>query len=83
MVRSAAMISSNIINTKYLMYVIQSQELQNQIEDSSKQTAQANLFQAAIADLLIPLPPFNEQKRIVKNIEELYMKLELINQNID
>ena len=83
MVRSAAMISSTVINTKYLMYVIQSQELQNQIEDSSKQTAQANLFQAAIADLLIPLPPSNEQSRIINKIEELYIKLELIMQNID
>ena len=83
MVRSAAMISSTVINTKYLMYVIQSQELQNQIEDSSKQTAQANLFQAAIADLLIPLPPSNEQNRIINKIEELYIKLELIMQNID
>ena len=83
MVRSAAMISSTVINTKYLMYVIQSQELQNQIEDSSKQTAQANLFQAAITDLLIPLPPSNEQNRIINKIEELYIKLELIIQNID
>jgi restriction modification system DNA specificity domain protein len=45
--------------------------LQKQIQESIKQAVQANLFQEAIRNLLIPLPPLTEQKRIVATIEQL------------
>ena len=78
MVRSAAMISAPSIDTKYLMYTIQSPELQNQIQYASKQTAQANLFQGAISNLIIPLPPLSEQKRIVSAIEKAFEQIDII-----
>lgn len=53
------------------MYYIQSPCLQKQIQESIKQAVQANLFQEAIRNLLIPLPPLTEQKRIVATIEQL------------
>ncbi|MBQ8506955.1 MAG: restriction endonuclease subunit S [Clostridia bacterium] len=71
MVRSAAMISPIFINSKYLMYAIQSETVQEQIRSKTKQTAQANLFQEAIRNLIIPLPPLAEQKRIVSKLEEI------------
>ncbi|WP_031556447.1 restriction endonuclease subunit S [Lachnospira multipara] len=71
MVRSAAMISPILIDSKYLMYAIQSECVQMQIREKTKQTAQANLFQAAIINLVIPVPPVKEQRRIVDKIEEL------------
>ena len=76
MVRSAAVISPMYTYSDYLMYTLQSTELQSQIEESSKQTAQANLFQGAIKSLKIPLPPLAEQERIVAKIEELLPKVE-------
>ena len=76
MVRSAAVISPMYTDSDYLMYTLQSKELQSQIGESSKQTAQANLFQRAIKTLKIPLPPLAEQKRIVSKIEELLPKVE-------
>ena len=76
MVRSAAVISPMYTDSDYLMYTLQSKELQSQIGESSKQTAQANLFQRAIKTLKIPLPPLAEQKRIVAKIEELLLKVE-------
>ncbi len=76
MVRSAAVISPMYTDSDFLMYTLQSTELQSQIEESSKQTAQANLFQGAIKTLKIPLPPLAEQKRIVAKIEELLPKVE-------
>ena len=71
MVRSAAMVSPLLIDSFYLMYAIQSEYVQGQIRDRTKQTAQANLFQDAIRNLVIPLPPLAEQKRIVARLEEL------------
>lgn len=76
MVRSAAVVSPMYTDSDYLMYTLQSTELQSQIEESSKQTAQANLFQGAIKTLKIPLPPLAEQHRIVAKIEELLPKVE-------
>lgn len=81
MVRSAAMISAPSVNTKYLMYAIQSPELQNQIQYASKQTAQANLFQGAISNLVISLPPLSEQQRIVAAIEKAFEQIDIIEKN--
>lgn len=47
MVRSAAMVRALIV-PEYLMYCLQSAFLQEQMRKNAKQTAQANLFQAAI-----------------------------------
>ena len=71
MVRSAAMIRVVELDSYYLMYALQSPCLQEQIQSKSKQTAQANLFQAAIRSLFIPIPPLAEQKRIVAKLEQV------------
>lgn len=71
MVRSAAMVSPVAIDQLYLMYTLQSEYIQEQIRNRTKQTAQANLFQEAIRNLVIPLPPLAEQKRIVAKLEEI------------
>lgn len=65
MVRSAAMIRPITIDPYYIMYALQSSQVQNQIQAASKQTAQANLFLGAIQTLLIPIPPQQEARRIV------------------
>lgn len=65
MVRSVAMLRPVDCIPHFIMYTLQSGFLQTQIKNSSKQTAQANLFQGAIKNLLMPLPPLNEQNRIV------------------
>ena len=68
MVRSAAMVSPILVNSEFLMYSLQSGIVQAQIKENTKQTAQANLFQAAIRDLLLPVPPIEEQNRICEAI---------------
>lgn len=74
MVRSAAMVRpiDRFVNPKFLMYVLQSPVCQRQIEARSKSTAQANLFLGEIKQLVVPLPPLEEQDRIVKKIEGLF-----------
>ena len=54
-----------------VMYVLQSGFLQGQMQSLSKQTAQANLFQGAIASLLIPIPPLKEQLCISTKVKKL------------
>ena len=71
MVRSAAMISPIQCNSKYIMYAIQSPMVQEQISEKIKQAVQANLFQGAIRELLIPVPTLEEQFRIVNQIETI------------
>lgn len=69
MVRSAAMVSLIEISPKYVMYCIHSKDVQKQISYKAKATAQANLFQEPIKNLIIPLPPLAEQKRIADVLE--------------
>ena len=71
MVRSAALVSPIFIDSVYLMYALQSEFIQTQIRNKTKQTAQANLFQDAINNIVVPLPPLAEQKRIVARLEDL------------
>ena len=81
MVRSAAMIRPVFVHSCYLMYVLQSNCLQSQIQNYSKQTAQANLFQAAIRALQFPLPPLAEQRRIVEKIQDAFAEIDSIENN--
>ena len=72
------------IHPEYLVYVLKSDFLQKQIQKSSKITAQANLFLGKIIELQIPLPPAEEQKRIVARLDVLMQlcdKLENENNN--
>ena len=71
MVRSAAMVRCPDALPGFVCLAIRSPFVQGQIEELKKQSVQANLFQGAIASLLIPLPPFEEQQRIVDRINEL------------
>lgn len=85
MVRSVAMVRLHKkIHPEYLVYVLKSDFLQKQIQKSSKITAQANLFLGKIIELQIPLPPAEEQKRIVARLDVLMQlcdKLENENNN--
>lgn len=73
MVRSAAMIRPNKDNLlkEYLALMLRSPYLQLQMKNRSKQSAQANLFLGAIANLVAVIPPLNEQERIVSKVDDL------------
>lgn len=74
MVRSAALIKTidGHIHNRYLEYVLRSPMLQKLIGESSKSTAQANLFLGPIKELDIPLPSIAEQQEIVRRVDRLF-----------
>ena len=62
---------SILLVKEYLALLWRSPYLQAQIITRSKQSAQANLFLGAIANLVFVIPPLAEQHRIVAKVDEL------------
>lgn len=61
----------NEISLEYLMWFLLSSYGREEFFKIQKATAQPSLSMGTIRIVCIPLPPFSEQKRIVKKIEEL------------
>ena len=59
------------VNQDWLIKVLQSGMIQEQIAEATTQVGQPKLAIARIERFLIPLPPLAEQHRIVRRIEEL------------
>lgn len=67
--RSISIIDT-LASNEYIKTVLQSPFIQYQLKNTSS-TAQGGVYLGTINELLIPLPPLAEQKRIVEKIEEL------------
>ena len=63
-------------NQDWLIFFLQTTFLQGQILDSTKRVSQPKLALKRIETLHIPLPPLNEQERIVRKIEALFSALD-------
>ena len=62
----------NQINPNFLLYWIQSPYVQNEIVNiASGSTNQIELNTSTVMNHLIPIPPLNEQERIVEKINQL------------
>ena len=71
------------IDLKYLVFAINSPDLQKKLIGQTKVTAIPNLTLEIIENCEIPLPPIGEQKRIVETIEKLLPLCEKLGENID
>ena len=67
--RIARMYKNSISN--YIWYIFNSSYYKNHILENVKGTNISNIKNEYIEDMLIPFPPFAEQEKIVKQIEEL------------
>lgn len=63
------------ISSRFLEYFFQSQEYRNLINQVVSGTNINNIKNEHIDNIMIPLPPINEQQRIVNRIESLFVKL--------
>lgn len=64
------------ISSRFLEYFFQSQEYRNLINQVVSGTNINNIKNEHIDNIMIPLPPINEQQRIVNRIESLFTKLD-------
>ena len=60
------------INNYYLLYCINSEEFHNILSSKSAGLAQANLKLDHVLDMRVPIPPLEEQIKIVNKIEEIF-----------
>ena len=65
------LVNHELIDLSYLVFSINSPELQKKIIGQTKVTAIPNLTLEIIENCIIPLPPLAEQKRIVAAIEKM------------
>lgn len=66
------------INKKWLYYLLISPVVQSQISDMTTKVGQPKLAIKRICNILIPIAPFEEQERIVRQLEQLFNDLEEI-----
>lgn len=66
------------INNKFLLYLIKSPLVQMQCKENTKGVGNKNWVLKDIGNTLIPLPPFNEQIRIVDKIEKIFDKIDVL-----
>ena len=64
-----------MLNQTWLVKCLQSPLVQKQIKDVTTKVGQPKLAIKRIQDLVLPLPPLAEQRRIVAKIEELFRLL--------
>ena len=65
------LITTNSIDLLYLIYAINSPVIQKHLTTQRKITAIPNLTLEIISKCFIPIPPFEEQKRIVSRFKEI------------
>jgi type I restriction enzyme S subunit len=72
LVRSVAVLKPIAVNPHFLSWSLASPALQDQIHRRKSQTAQANIFQGSIKQLVFALSPQSEQDRIVETLQRLF-----------
>lgn len=67
---------SSLINYKFLKLFLDSPLYWEQLKDETIGSAQPNCNGKKLANMLVPLPPIEEQQRIVEKVEELMAKID-------
>jgi len=80
---NAARITPHLVDKIWLKYFLSSPIIQSMLLDKTNQMAQPKLALKRIQDTVIPLPPLNEQKRIVEKVGQLMALCDELEKNIE
>lgn len=69
---------TSFIFNRYLYWVIYSSLVQKQANENTKGVGNKNWVLARISETIIPLPPLEEQKRIVEKVDEIFSRIDVI-----
>lgn len=69
-------LSTLLTSPKFFVYAIRSKVVHNQILERTRGVAQKKVSLEAFRDIAIPLPPLDDQRRIVAEIEKQFTRLE-------
>ena len=79
---NALKITNITINKKYLLIVLKSPYVQDYFASTYHQVAMPKLSLTNASKTIVTLPPISEQKRIVSKIEEMFERLDQIQNNL-
>ena len=71
-------VNVDLVDIKYIVYAINSNNVNKALLHQEVAMAIPNLSLENISDCKIPLPPLNEQKRIVSFVEELFKSIDVM-----
>lgn len=74
------LVNRDTIFDKFLVYAISS--VTSQLVNKKKVTSIPNLTLRQISEILFPLPPLNEQRRIADKVSELFRQVDAIEKNV-
>ena len=72
--------NKNIILAKYLLYALGSDQIQKQALNIATGTAQLTIPLGGLRNFQIQLPSLEEQKEIVRRVEKMFAKIDMIEQ---
>ena len=62
--------------SQHIKFFLESPYYWNQLKDNSRGTGQPNVNAKALGNLRLPLPPLEEQRRIVEKLNVLFKDLD-------
>ena len=76
-------IINNTLNPYYIEYMLNSPLGKKQSEENTQGIGNKNLVIKCIKSFIVPLPPLNEQKRIVEKVDQLMALCDELEKNIE
>ena len=67
----------------FLYYLLSSPSVMYQFEDAARGSTVRNLNTDIVSNVIVPIPPFEEQERLVQIFEEEFSKIEVVIKNTE
>lgn len=76
-------IYNDTVHPKFVFYFLKSKDFNDQKNELATGTTQVSINDGNVKKIKIPVPPFNEQSRIVAKLNKLFEQLDIINASLD